>query len=385
MLVTDLTEHSLRQLVDAAQSPCVSIYVPLSANAAHPDEDRIRLKNQLDQAEKALRARDYDKSFIEDLLRPGHAILDTSPPAGRNAAGLALLRCPNTFEFLELPASPPETCAVSDTFFVKPLLELININRAYRVLALSQNEVRLYTGNRYSFHRVEVPNLPPNLAEALREDDDTDNETLQFHTGAAATTGERPAVFHGNAGDKEDSKARILRFCQLVDHAVTDYFTNQDVPLVIAAADPMPGIYQQASHYRNVHPDTIAGDPRQRSEADLHARAWQTVAPDATRQHREALDQLGEALAKERATTDLHSALTAAEQGRVATLFVNNNDSLHASADRAADDAKAAPDGATEERVNRTLVETIRHGGHAITIEPAQMPAETPVAALYRY
>lgn len=378
------SDQALRKLVLTRDSPCLSIYVSGSENRADRDQLRIRLKNQLARAERGVRDWQDGSTDADALLAPVQALLTSDLPAAARSGGIALYRSPSTCEFLQLPESVGALMFIGDEYFVKPLLPLVNLNQQYRLLALSQNDVRLFEGDRYSLKPLQVPHLPQNLQDALR-DDDNDNQTLQFHTGTATVGGGRPAIFHGQAVGQEHSKERIMRFCQLVDRAVTDCFGDQEVPLLLAATEPLPGIYRQANSYRALHSDVIRGDPRQLSEVELRERAWDVVAQQAARVRDEALALLNEALAKNHGTTDLSEALAAAREGRVATLFVRSGAS-QAGPDSSRDaEPVAASTAAQDDDVNRVVVETLRHGGRAFAVRHDRMPQGGSVGALYRY
>lgn len=388
MNIESLTRQGLRDLLDAGTPPCITIYLPLSRDGAQLDQDRIRLKNQIREVERVLESRDINKSDQESLLEPLEAVLDSEVIRGGGPAGVALFRATDTFELIELPETTRAIAMVSNTFHVKPLLPLVNQDQHFRVLALSQNEVRLFAGDRYAFRELSLPELPPSqrpgsaapteMAGALGDDDDNDDETVQYHTGA----GRRPAVFHGQANVKEDEKQRILRFCQLVDHAVRDCFDDEDTPLILAAPEPLPGIYRQASAYRNLHNAVISGDPRQQNEQTLHDQAWDLVAPRSTSSHDRALSELHEALPKDRGTLDVGNATTAAEHGRIATLLLPGaSTSENENAARAA----AVDDVDGEERLNHVLANTLRHGGDAFVVPADDLPAHAPLGAVFRY
>ena len=56
---------------------------------------------------------------------------------------------------------------VTDNFHIKPLLPLFTGDGHFYILALSQNEVRLLSGTRYSVSEVEIGQVGGSLAEAI--------------------------------------------------------------------------------------------------------------------------------------------------------------------------------------------------------------------------
>lgn len=387
MSISTLNEQSLRQLVATAEPPCISTYIPLSEPGAERDQNRIRLKNQLDRAERELDEQGNNRATIEAMLEPLEAMYDADALLRGGASTLAMFRSPREFETLELPVAKAEVTVVGDTFHVKPLLNLVTLNQRFRLLALCQNDVRVFEGDRFGMQGLDVPKLPTSLRAALNPDDDDDDETMQFHTGAAPRAGDRPAVFHGQGGAKDDAKDRMLRFCQLLDNAIAQHFDDQDIPLILAAPEPMPAVYRNANSYRRLLDNVIHGDPRLRADNELHALAWELAAPLAEACRRGALDELHEGLAKERGTTDLSEALTAAREGRVRTLFVGaaEDDNRSVTSPSAGNAITARPDPQFEQRLNRAVVNTLRYGGRAFAAPCGELPQNAPLAAVYRY
>lgn len=91
----------------------------------------------------------------------------------------------------------PTLAVATDRFHLKPLLQLLSGDGQFYILALSQNQVRLFQGNRYHVSGVELTDLPTSMAEALQLDNPQQN--LQFHTGTSQGGGGDRATFHSKA------------------------------------------------------------------------------------------------------------------------------------------------------------------------------------------
>ncbi len=381
----DLTEQSLHELTQRSRPPCVSLYIPLGPPGPARDEARIRLKNQLARAEKLLEQRDAAARTSDALLRPVRNMLTTGLPAAGDVTTLAIFSASDLFESLTFNGPAPELTIIGEQFFIKPLISVINENHRFRLLVLSQNHVQLFEGDRHTMQPVEVPNLPRNLDEALQDDDAS--KPLQFHTGAADGGGERPAIFHGHAVGKEDVKERVLRFCQLLSNAVDGHFRHQDTPLILAGAEPLLSLYRDTSSYNNLFPDSLPGDPGQRTDAELHAQAWNLITPQTTRNRDAALEHVRAGIAKEHGTTAISAAVPAAFAGRVETLLVTPEETEWGTLDPQAltvapvDDAAAS----AEELTNLATIQTLRNGGRVFALAREHMPDRAPLAAAYRY
>jgi hypothetical protein len=89
----------------------------------------------------------------------------------RQNQGLALFLAPHIFREYRVPVALDEWVVVTHRFHIKPLLPLLSGNGHFFVLALSQKEVRLLQGTRYSISEVELQGVPQGITEALRFED----------------------------------------------------------------------------------------------------------------------------------------------------------------------------------------------------------------------
>src|SRR5438270_577432 len=146
-----LSMHDLKALMAYQSNPCISIFLPTHQEAGLAmQQDPLRLKNLLHQAQGILLARSIESAQIEALLEPIATLLTNQQTWKHLEEGLVVLRSPDTFLFYQLPLSLKEQVIVSDHFCLKPLLPLLINNRHFYILALSQNEVRLLKATRSS-------------------------------------------------------------------------------------------------------------------------------------------------------------------------------------------------------------------------------------------
>ena len=129
MNALDLSERSLRDLTASQKPLCLSIYVPVPRKPTERDQARIRAKNHLNPAEQGLCDWGAEAEEIDTLWAPVRAALENEAPLGSGSVGLALFRSARTCESLELPEPPRDMTVISDVFYVKPLLSLVNVSR----------------------------------------------------------------------------------------------------------------------------------------------------------------------------------------------------------------------------------------------------------------
>jgi Bacterial archaeo-eukaryotic release factor family 7 len=384
-----VTREDLNELVERQAGPCLSIYQPTHRvgpdTRTYAQQDPIRFKNLLREAEQRLTASGLRSREAEDLLEPARRLLDDPVFWQYQSDGLAVFLATGTVRTFRVPLRFDELVVVAPSFHVKPLLALLTGDGLFYVLALSQNEIRLLAGTRDHMGEVELPGAPPSLAEALRYDDP--ERQLQFHTGTSAGGDRRAAMFHGHGTGIDDAKGNLLRFFQQVDRALVNLIGDASVPLVLAAVDYLMPIYREANTRPVLLGEGIAGNPEGLRADELHARAWPLVEPQFRRGREEATARYLELKGTGRTSNEVREVVPAAWDGRVDVLFVAVGVRIwgtFASDTRTIEIGDEAP-GQSEDVLNLAAIHTVLNRGTVYAVPPAEMPDETPAAAVLRY
>ncbi len=276
----DFKLTDLRDLVEQDGKWHVSIYMPTHRAGRDQQQGPIRLKNLMAEAENKLLEFGVRKPEIQKVLEPAEELLLDRDFWQYQGDGLAVFLADGFSKFHRVPGRFDEMAVVSGNFYVKPLLPLVNGNKDFYVLTLSQNNVKLFRGTRDSFNEVELKDMPTNMVDALQVEDLQKN--LGFHTGTqntgGGTGGERPAIFYGQ-GVEDNKKDDIRRYFQIVNDGLARQFEDMSVPLVIAGVDYLHPLFRNTSSYRNLLDEGIIGNPDRQDGRELHDQAWKIVEP----------------------------------------------------------------------------------------------------------
>jgi hypothetical protein len=378
------TMTELKTLTEPQTGPCVSLYLPTHRVPSEIQQDRIRLKNLLKQAEEALLTLGLRRSEAGELLGPAEKLLPETPFWKGQQDGLALFFSPDVQHSYILPLKVPEVVVVSHRFHLKPLLSLLTEGELY-ILALSQNAVRLFQASRFSAGEMALEDIPQSLAEALKYDDP--EKQLQFHTGAQKFTGERSAMFHGHGVGTDDAKSNLLRFCQQLDRGLQRLLRNERAPLVVAGVDFLLPIYREANSYPHLLPEGVTGNPEGLSPEELRQAAWQVVEPYFLKARQEAAARYRELLGTGRASHDLKEIVPAASHGRVDSLFVAVGLQQWGAFDPETHMLEFFPEAfaGAEDLLDFAAIHTLLQGGVVFSVTPDEVPDGPPAAAVFRF
>lgn len=380
----------LQQLIAFHGGPAVSIYMPAHrvTTANQMQEDTIRLKNLLREAETRLSQTDLRTTEARELLAPAQDLIDNVEFWRHQSDGLAIFLGQGVTHIFRLPIAFDTLLVVADNFHVKPLLSLLTNDGTFYVLAVSQNTVRVLRGSKHTVDELDVAGVPDSLAEALRLEDA--ERQLQFHTSTPPAAGgdRRSAIYHGHGGGPEDEgKDWLLRYFRAIDKGMQELLQDEQAPLIFAGVDYLLPIYQEANTYRYLMDTAITGNPEELRPDELHKAAWEIVAPHFVRAQSEALETYQQMAATNQAAHTIRQILPAAYQGRVQTAFVTHNQHLWGTFDPETLEvhlaAEETPD--TYDLYDQFAVYTLMRKGQVFVVEPGTLPDGADATAIFRY
>ena len=351
-------------------------------------QDPIRLKNLLSQAVEKLTAAGEPKDDATRRLQPISDFVDDTGFWQNQQRGLVLYLSDSELRVYQLPRTVDELVHLSDRFYVKPLFRLLRDGSCW-VLGFSQNAVRLMRLTPWGTEEVEVPDAPANFAEATRLDDPEKSVQMHTETPPAGPDGSRPAMYHGQGTGTDDAreKRRLTEYAHMVECAVTDLIEHEPTPLILAGAEPLVSIYRDVTSYPKLADGHIACKPELIEPAEFHEQAMAFAEPVLEADRRQAAERFREAQGSSRGSDDLADVLQAASRGQVELLFVNADEHRWGRYDPGVGsvdihDERVEGD---EDLLDVAAAEAFNHGGDVVVVGRDEVPADAPVAAVYRY
>lgn len=378
-----LSIEELKELVEQTQGLCVSIYMPTVRLGSETQQNTIRFKNVIKQAEAQLEAHELRPTDIGNFLQPVMN-LDEDDFWQHQDAGLALFVAEGFFRYYRVPIEFQELVVVSDSFHLKPLMSLLTGDGRFYILTLGQRDVRLMEGTRYSVREVEIAELPKNMDETLQYDETAKDEQRRSGGGG----GEQQAgSVHGQGSDRDDMKQDLLQYFHAVDKALHDFFRDGRAPLVLAGVDYLLPIYREANTYNFLVDGGITHHTKLQTPEELHAEAWAIVEPQFEEQKQKAIDYYHESTAAGKGSNDLNEVIQGAFYGRVEQLFVPVGVQKWGHFDPEAMELEMHEDAqpGDQDLLNAAAVQTLFHGGIVYAVEPEKVPDDAPIAAVFRY
>jgi len=374
----------LKTLTEKPSGSCVSIYMPTHRMGTTTQQDPIRFKNLMRQAEELLVGCGLRGQDARDLLEQAKK-LDNSEFWQYQSDGLAIFISTNVFRHYCLPLDFEELVVVTDRFHFKPLLPLLTGDGKFYILALSQNEVRLLQGTRYSVSEVDLADVPQSIAEALKYDDP--EKQLQFHTGTPQVGGDRAGMFHGQGAGNDEQKDRLLRYFRKVDRGLQELLKNQRSPLVLAGVDYLLPIYKEANTYPCLMDEGITGNPEELKAEQLHSSAWEIVQPHFEQAQQDVVNRYQELAGTGQTANTIRDVVSAAYYQRVESLFVPVGVQQWGLFNPSSSEVQLHQEHepGDEDLMDFAAIQTILNGGTVYAVEHEKVPGDERLAAIFRY
>ena len=380
-----LRRSDLDRLLVNSSAPTVSVFAPTFRVGKETQQNPVRLRKLLDEAEARLKASGMDCAAARAVLQPGRDLLIDGDFWRHQAEGLALFMAPGYAESFRLPVEVPELVVTGTRFHVRPLVPALWPDQPFYVLALSQGGVRLLRGSRYSVERVELEQVPDGMGEVMRYIDA--EKQRQFHV-SERHGGSRVGPTRGHAEGRDAEDTRVAEYLRRVAYGVGKTLnSNGAAPLVLAAVDYVQAVYREVASFPPVFEKGLSGNPERLSDEELRARAWALVEPLARRRMADDAQRYLSAAGRGEAPQGVAATLLAALEGRVDALFVCREEVAWGRFDAATGEAELREScgPGDEDLLDRAAALTMMAGGTVYCVPRQEMPGPGPLAAVPRF
>jgi len=377
-------DGALREIAaDRGETPHVTVVVPSTALPSARQTNEIRLKNRIAEADGQLQTLGLDERRRAAVLGPLVEARDGGSfwPAEPLDGGLAAFTTGSGLTRIALPQRPRELTVVGWRFHLKPVLEAKSLTGQFALLAISQNDVRLFAGDHAGLRPLDLAGRAPRSLEESAGHDLTE-PNLQHHAGHR---GSAEAIYHSHGGGKDDVTPELKRFLREVDRAVQDLLPDREAPLVLAGVESLLALYRQVSELPAMLEDELHGNVEHLSAAELHGRARELVERHRLQDDRDAAAALADAVGSGSATDSTDEALLAALEARVGEIVVAGDREDWGYVDEGAHEVRHRDELPREDLLDRAAVETWLHGGRVRVLPAEELPGERLLCASLRY
>ena len=336
--------------------PCITIFLP----AYRPGEETVHrpsalLRTFVQEARRELTQVHSDSREAGDLLEPLRAMAeDPATDEGRHWPRV-VFRSPSGMESYDLREPLTPRCTAGARFQILPLLGELNLPAMFYVLKISHKGAALFRAQ-FTLERLAIPSgVAGGLADFLELD--APDRDLENRSSAGPTAGDH--VRFGTGNERETRQAHISDYYRALDRAMRE--VRPVAPLILAGVDEDTALYRDVT----ADPDLVEGTIRDNApDREILKSGYEILRARLMDGAARLLVDTKNHTAPSRFTADVPAIVAAAEQGRVARLFLRA--------------------GIEDETANLAATETIRRDGQTLVLPPERM-AEAAILAELRY
>jgi hypothetical protein len=371
-------------LLNAHEPPCLSLYQPTHRRYPENQQDPIRFRNLVKSLDESLRQK-FTSREVQPLIEPFVVLADKREFWMYTLDGLAVLGAPNFFRVYRLQRPVVELAVAADSFHIKPLLRILQSADRYQVLGLNRQKIAFFEGNRDTLDEIELaPGIPRTITEALGEEITEPHMTVaSYGMGAGG-----PAMRHSHGSKKDELDKDAERFFRAVDRAVLQHHSKPSgLPLILAALPEYHNLFRRVSQNPflmaegiDIHPDALSVDA-------FRERAWQAVEPHYLARLAGLVEEFGRSKSVGLGSDELGGVAEAAVAGRVAKLLIEAERHVPGRIDSMSGRIElgelAHPE--IDDLLDDLGELVLRKGGQIVIVPAERMPAQTGIAAIYRF
>ncbi|WP_080797222.1 baeRF8 domain-containing protein [Arabiibacter massiliensis] len=366
-------------LYEQAAPPLVSIFLPTSG-ADGLERDRERFRDLVSEARAEL-AQQRERREYANLVANLDVVAERFEDYAHSAAqgGLAVLASDERVNVLPLGFPVEERVVVGERFSLKPIMRTFLFGAHYYLLGLSADRFALIHGDFGSLERVELPaDVPGEFSEEFPEVYDGHEGALDY-----SSLENHMPPYHGYKSRNDVKKEEAEKFFRSVNRAVTEHLEHAaPLPVILVSLPEHQAMFRSFSTVPNLLDEGIEKNVDGVDFPELLQDATAVIERAREKRDRAVAEEFGDARAAGKATDDLDAIAFALLERKVRALLVEEEAAIPGVYDEQTGTLTRPADGDLADEFAQA---TLRQGGEVYLVDPALMPTDAGVAALYRY
>jgi len=365
------------------QAPLISIYQETSRHLTDNKRDALVFKNLIKEVESSLKKL-YSKTEIKPLMTMFLEIENESTFWSHTFDGIALFASLDACIIYNLKQPTTTLAVVADSFHIKPLIQYHQFIQKYQILDLDGQSFQILEGNPYRVNKVELnEDMPTTMDEILGTEYTDSYQTHGTYGGASGKS-----TFHGHGGKKDEVAIDLERFFRRVDSIVYDNVSKlSKLPLILLSPPEYHALFLELSNNQYLEQKAIPGSFETLDYDALMKQITAYAKNTFNIKKDRLLDQFHQFKSNEKSSDQLIDIISAVVDGRVETLFIEENKVIPGKIDAVNKKMiiKELSNPEFDDILDDMAQFTLDRGGEVFVLSKDEMPTDSGIAAIYRY
>lgn len=364
-----LTDAFPPSIIEQQSDVKLSIYMPTHRTSPDNKQDPLRFKNLLKEVEEKLSGNPHQEKILEKLK---NLAMDLDFWI-YNKDGLVILMNENEMLIYRLNRSVQDLVYLGDYYYLKPLIMNYQSDHQYYALGLARDHFKLFKGNRYGFHEIDLSDQPTTLEEVVG--DEVKGRTLNF-----GGYGGRNTQYHGHHARSEEEKEDTRKFFHYVDQFVMNEFTEKHrIPLILITLPEHQGSFRAISQNKRLLDEGIEKAYSSISENEFKTTMWKVLEP----LYLEKTADLVRKFHEQKSSDVIQEIIVALNESRVQTLVLELDKQMRGQV--FFEETRYELNDQGEDIFNILAQEALRQGLEVVILPKDRMPTDRGLFAILRY
>lgn len=306
-----MIKEDLKVLQEKHDDPCVSIIIPTHRISTETDKDYIRLKNAIKRASESLHEQ-YDKKQVSPIIDRLETIMEDELDYSSLLEGIGLFISPSIEKVVHLPFEVNEKVIVDTTFEVRDLKLALNRELDYKLLMLSEDNLRLFYGKGRNIVEYKDDLLPLELNKEAYD-------YQKANTGNPGTSSP-----NGTTEKASEDQKKVIENLKHWDNKLTNYL-NDKSPLFVAGDKQILGDFEQITHHRDKIQGKLTGNFDHLNNHEIADKIQIEVKRYIHEQQDQAIRMVEEEVGFDRVSSGLTRVFEEALKGKGSRLLVEES------------------------------------------------------------
>jgi hypothetical protein len=372
-----ITQDTIRRMAETP-GPCITIVL-----AGHEAGDTaIKLKDAIKKVRAELRERGIEP---RELLEPLEGLGAEVRGESRERGPIVILRAPSVLQVFRGGQPLGPVSEVGERFHIRTLLGLMEAQRCFYILALSQNRTRILKCTESTSEEVPFPaGVAVSLADAMQTR--KPDHVLDNRASGGPSMGAGGVMF-GTSTDREDKDEYMLHFFMELDKAMNTVLKGSSDPLVPVGVEHEIALYRRVNTYPHLLEPGIHGAPDGLEGGEMHQRALELLEQRLREPGNEVPADFDKRVGTGHASAHIQEIVAGAREGRVSHFYFQPTAHYPGTYDHVRQRVKRTDDplDVPVDLIEDAAWQTVLHGGEARLLPSSAMPNGVPACALFRY
>ncbi|MEO8665617.1 MAG: hypothetical protein ABI462_08965 [Ignavibacteria bacterium] len=359
-----MNKDILNKLQSVNEYPCVSILMPTHRSFPENQQDKIRLKNLVKDASKRL-LEEFKKDEVSSIIKNLEGVID-EVDFNNSLDGLSVFINKEHKETILTPFPLKERILIDKFFSTKDIIFGINRTQPYWILSVSDKQAKLFKGVRDDLQEIKNDNFP----------------LLNTYY---------PLKSQGNEEGEEiiPNVEREKMYLRHIDKTLGDINAEYEYPVVLLAVPQKAAIFKEVTTQTKLLPNVITGNYEHLSGTELSKIVWPEVKKSLSDIRQHVLDELEDAIGKNKYATGIDEVWKAANEGRGYKVLVELGFQYPAQLDETGlqlvpADVKTGEE-IMDDAVDVILDKVIQTGGKVVFFKNNELTDFNKIAMILRY